>query len=716
MAGFVSQLRQRETSSLSGPSRLMGQPFLQTFSSAAPDGGTVDVDPGGQRVPPLVIRYNKRQESCKYLAIGDEEGFVSILNTFAPLPASLSSLDRRPSAQWLAHNNAIFDVAWSQDDTRMLTASGDQSVGVWDTQLARCISFCGGHDGSVKTVSYHPQQLHVFASGGRDGHVKVWDTRVGHARGESSDILKSVLTIKDAHKSEAERSKAHKDREKRGRNGMLRSIVHSVTSALFLPQGSVLATAGDKDGVVRLWDLRMLQTDLPNAFGQHYNAPHSTAIGSAAQEGERPHGITCLSLSPQEDTLLVSLSQGPHLLYPVNAPEAPPIAEFTGHESHNFYLRACFSSDGSHILSGSADRKAYIYEVARPEVRYVLEGHQGEVTCVGWCPTSMDHLATAGDDCVVRCWKLPEPYCTMKESDVVVKRPKSSCRVDRPMPWLAPLTPTLGPQSQSRHQLPAITGTRPLSALGSRPTSVPTIPTECASAFEPAPAVEPASEPPTHAARPSALPVASGGVTGVVQAPSMSYALDTVKQLNRIRTDWKTPPASLFFNGDPSTGSSSKRKFDSSSRKLVQRSLLDYMVPSEPSSSRGSKMPRLPFRTPTSGNKANREDGENSELSYGPISSARKAGTGLLALEALASPSFNPGTHCENKRPEAQAADLEPGAPCSVDNNGMFLQQQLPVLRYFTGGAAREQPDDVPLAQVDMNRSSGSCGIIRSPK
>lgn len=54
-----------------------------------------------------------------------------------------------------------------QDDTRMLTASGDQSVGVWDTQLARLISVGGGskgHGGSVKTVSYHPRQAHVFAS------------------------------------------------------------------------------------------------------------------------------------------------------------------------------------------------------------------------------------------------------------------------------------------------------------------------------------------------------------------------------------------------------------------------------------------------------------------------------------------------------------------------------------------------------------------------
>ena len=53
----------------------------------------------------------------KWVAVGDEEGFVSIINAAAPLPQAFLPGDPeapRPQAQWLAHHNAIFDLAWCQ--------------------------------------------------------------------------------------------------------------------------------------------------------------------------------------------------------------------------------------------------------------------------------------------------------------------------------------------------------------------------------------------------------------------------------------------------------------------------------------------------------------------------------------------------------------------------------------------------------------------------
>ncbi len=54
----------------------------------------------------------------KWIAVGDEEGFVHIMDGAAPaLPAELCPLEPdalKPTAQWLAHHNAIFDLAWFQ--------------------------------------------------------------------------------------------------------------------------------------------------------------------------------------------------------------------------------------------------------------------------------------------------------------------------------------------------------------------------------------------------------------------------------------------------------------------------------------------------------------------------------------------------------------------------------------------------------------------------
>lgn len=51
----------------------------------------------------------------------------------------------------------------------MLTASGDQTVSLWDTGLATLVASFRGHSGSVKTVCPMPVSSAVFASGAAGG-------------------------------------------------------------------------------------------------------------------------------------------------------------------------------------------------------------------------------------------------------------------------------------------------------------------------------------------------------------------------------------------------------------------------------------------------------------------------------------------------------------------------------------------------------------------
>lgn len=60
----------------------------------------------------------------------------------------------------------------------------------------------------------------------------------------------------------------------------------------------------------------------------------------------------------------MSCNSATHHLYNAQRPDAQPIASYSGHVNNSFYIRACFSPDGSHILSGSSDQKAYIWAVS----------------------------------------------------------------------------------------------------------------------------------------------------------------------------------------------------------------------------------------------------------------------------------------------------------------------------------------------------------------
>lgn len=93
--------------------------------------GVLSVEHDGVPAPPLAVSYSKKRGDGHMLAVADEEGFVSIFNTRLQLPTFMATnyeTDKIRLKSWMAHTNAIFDVSWIQDDTRILTASGDQTV------------------------------------------------------------------------------------------------------------------------------------------------------------------------------------------------------------------------------------------------------------------------------------------------------------------------------------------------------------------------------------------------------------------------------------------------------------------------------------------------------------------------------------------------------------------------------------------------------------
>jgi len=164
-------------------------------------------------------------EDRQLLALSDEDGWLSCVDTSSQLPTCLddSRTDARPRCQWYAHHNAIFDIAWckvcqalrpfapyttcshreacecaataplfiliadgmrhktrllsAQDDTRIVTASGDMTMALWDTNTAQRLATFAGHKASVKSVSPWPACHDVLASGGRDGRICLFDGR-----------------------------------------------------------------------------------------------------------------------------------------------------------------------------------------------------------------------------------------------------------------------------------------------------------------------------------------------------------------------------------------------------------------------------------------------------------------------------------------------------------------------------------------------------------
>ena len=96
---------------------------------------------------------------------------------------------------------------------------------VWDATTGQVILELKGHTQEVNSVAFSPDGQRL-ASASRDGTVKVWDVATGQ----------ESLTLK-GHPL-------------------------GVRSVAFSPDGRRIASTGVFDGLVKLWDARLLDTEL----------------------------------------------------------------------------------------------------------------------------------------------------------------------------------------------------------------------------------------------------------------------------------------------------------------------------------------------------------------------------------------------------------------------------------------------------------------------
>ncbi|KAG2496182.1 hypothetical protein HYH03_005782 [Edaphochlamys debaryana] len=389
-----------------------------TFEAAA---ATVPLPPATETAGlPIVCKYNRMPSNGQLLAVGGEEGFVTVVNTdrVDTLQSRVQDGTWRPRAHWLCHRNSIFDLAWAKGDSVLYTASGHQHVGVWDVETSTALAVAEGHEGSVKAVAPMSLCEDVFATGSRDGRIMLWDARVASGRGAQAEASRlAPVWVQDlAHTrlpAGASRSKAAKGNPT------------TVTTVAFLPASYMLLSGGAQDTAVKLWDLRM--RGLPLCGAELPSKPTGRGKGKAAAGAEPqagvPHevgsyagpsrssaaGVTHIAVTEAGDRLIVSCVDSQHHLYSASGLLSGPLASWQAPAPAfrgTFYQRSAFSPCGDYVLCGSKDVGAHIWSTAAPERPAVQLPHEHEVTGVAWSASDWAQVATCSDSGEVRVWSL----------------------------------------------------------------------------------------------------------------------------------------------------------------------------------------------------------------------------------------------------------------------------------------------------------------------
>ncbi|MQL81314.1 hypothetical protein Taro_013773 [Colocasia esculenta] len=245
------------------------------------------------------------------------------------------------------HSKPISFVAWSPDDTMLITCGNGEVLKLWDVQTGLCIRTLGDSvERIISSCAWFPDSKQLVC-GSCDPENCIY---ICNLQGKELKVWKGQS----------------------------------------LPRVSSLAVTPDGEHLISVLDEKMVRI---------YDYQKGTELVISEE-----HPITSLSLSKDGRFLILNLKNEEIHLWNVDGKTSKP-STYRGHQQMKYVIRSCFGGpDCSFIASGSEDSQVYIWHRERCMVIKVLSGHEMTVNCVSWNPTKPYMLASASDDRTVRIW------------------------------------------------------------------------------------------------------------------------------------------------------------------------------------------------------------------------------------------------------------------------------------------------------------------------
>lgn len=228
----------------------------------------------------------------------------------------------RPFRQLSGHVNEILDLSWSKNNF-LLSTSMDKSVRLWHTSRDECLCTFK-HKDVVTKVAFHPTDDRFFLAGSLDMTLRLWSI-------PDKTVAYSVR------------------------------LPDLITAVAFTPDGK-MAIAGLLNGLCMVYDTEGLK------FHSQIHAKSSRGKNS---KGSKITGIQTMTMpltsggsggtEPGEVKIMVSTNDSRIRIY--NLKDGSLDVKFKGHENACTQISASFSDDAQYVISGSENRKTFIWKV-----------------------------------------------------------------------------------------------------------------------------------------------------------------------------------------------------------------------------------------------------------------------------------------------------------------------------------------------------------------
>ncbi|KAK4573268.1 hypothetical protein RGQ29_031295 [Quercus rubra] len=245
-----------------------------------------------------------------------------------------------------SHRNPVSFVAWSPDDTKLLTCGNGEVLKLWDVETGTCKHTFGDDGFIVSSCAWFPDSKRlVCGSSDPEKGIYMWDCDGNEIKAWKGMRMPKILDL-------------------------------AVT-----PDGeNLISIFSDKE--IRILNL-------------------GTSTERVISE---EHPITSLSVSGDSKFFMVNLNSQEIHMWDVAGKWDSPL-RYVGHKQHKYVIRSCFGGlNSSFIASGSENSQVYIWKRQDTRPIEVLSGHDKTVNSVSWNPRRPQMLASASDDQTIRIW------------------------------------------------------------------------------------------------------------------------------------------------------------------------------------------------------------------------------------------------------------------------------------------------------------------------
>ena len=157
------------------------------------------------------------------------------------------------------HQSEVWSVAFSPDGKTLATASGDNTINLWNPTTGNIISTLKGHQTSVISVAFCPDGK-TLATGSWDNTIKLWNPTTGNIISTLKGHQKGVYSVAFSPDGKT-LATGNLDKTIKLWNPTTGNIISTlkghqswIWSVAFSPDGKTLAT-GSSDYTIKLWNL-----------------------------------------------------------------------------------------------------------------------------------------------------------------------------------------------------------------------------------------------------------------------------------------------------------------------------------------------------------------------------------------------------------------------------------------------------------------------------